>query len=568
MPRSGHLVETHPDGNVTAKGSKVGRSGKPLELLSTGSAALVGVVVQGVAVSPRDESPHLEVFAAARSRLAEAATARERVVAVWNGLDPEDMFGAWLDTGEDGRGELRAGCRIADEAAEALDRHTAAFLRATKESMDAAVLAAAQTVCMPLWPVDADLHRMPLVGTAEEFDALVPDGQLLGLRPDQVRVLRELQPFAAGSSAAAFVGTHMSHLAAALNALGRGERLVCGWATHTGPDLRIPDGATLVRLETEPDGPLTSPRLLATFEVDPPELVGQVDVLPNVALDLALTVPPGPADLDDNFQARSRSLLVIVRHLIDGLERSVSTPTFIQQFGRLDDLAPTAASSVWKPVAFDSAEQEAEVQESLTRSDLHLASFRGDDGTYTLLRLDGDRVFGREVPEASPPAPSLPLGTGTELATLDAAAEWGLPDFVFHARVVAKGSGRREIGDGTLVTGNRGIALQVKARNGVTTDASRESSWLRKMAGEGLRQAHGTIRSTLSNPNLSLTNFRGREVKLPGDTIDWVPVVVLDHPSPPDDVVPDREPDKTGLILLRRERYCGSASKDVGVWGK
>ncbi|MGB7979853.1 MAG: hypothetical protein WCF36_03545 [Candidatus Nanopelagicales bacterium] len=308
-----------------------------------------------------------------------------------------------------------------------------------------------------------------------------------------------------------------------------------------------------MRFETGSDGPLTTPRLLATFQVDPPEAAGQVKLLPNVAVDLALLVPPWPANVDDNFQARSWNLHATARHLIDGLERSVSTPTFIQQFGRLDDLAPTGASAVWNPVVFDSAEQEAEAREGLTGSDLNLASVRGDDGTYTLLRLDGDRVVGREIPEASPPGPSLSLGAGTELATLEAAAEWGLPDFVFHAKVVTKGSGRREIGDGTLVTRNRGISLQVKARDGAPTDATRESNWLRKKAGEGLRQAHGTIRTTLTDPNLSLTNLRGREVELPGDTIDWVPVVILDHPSPPDDVVPDREPDKNGLVLLRRD---------------
>jgi len=404
---------------ATTSTAKEGRPfGKPLEPVPAGSAALVGVVVQCAAMSSSGESPHLEVFAAARSRLAEAATTREQGMAVWNALDPDHVFAAWLDTGEDGRGELRAGSSIAEEVAEELDRHAATFLSAVKESMDAAVLATAQTVCTSMWPVEPDLHRMPLMTTSAEFDALVPNGHLLGLRPDQVRVLRELQPFAAGSSAAGFVGTHMSHLAAALGALGQGQRLVCGWATHNGPELRLPDGAALVSFETESDGPLASPRLLATFQVDPPEAAGDVEVLPNVALDMVLMALPWPANMDDNFQARSRSLLVIAKHLIDGLEGSVSTPTFIQQFGRLDDLAPSAASTVWMPVVFDSVEQEAETREGLAGSDLNLANFRGDDGTYTLLRLDGDRVVGREIPEASPPEPSLPLGTGTELATL------------------------------------------------------------------------------------------------------------------------------------------------------
>jgi len=31
---------------------------------------------------------------------------------------------------------------------------------------------------------------------------------------------------------------------------------------------------------------------------------------------------------------------------------------------------------------------------------------------------------------------------------------WGLPDFVFRPRVVSKGSGRRELGDATIITGS------------------------------------------------------------------------------------------------------------------
>ena len=66
-------------------------------------------------------------------------------------------------------------------------------------------------------------------------------------------------------------------------------------------------------------------------------------------------------------------------------------------------------------------------------------------------------------------------------------------------------------------------------------------------------QPGATDKGSLSDPGLSLVNFQGREVPLPGDTIDWVPVVVLDHPSPPDDVIPNREPGKIGLILMRRD---------------
>jgi hypothetical protein len=378
-------------------------------------------------MSSRPQPSHPEVFAAARSLLAAAAAAREAVIAFWNDLERDDVFEAWLDTTDDGRGELRAGSFLPKQAAATLSRQAAAFLTNVKGAMDAAVLAAGQSVCTPLWPIDPEAHRMPLAGTPAEFDALVPNGQLLGLRPDQVRTLREFQPFTGGSPAGEFISLPMSHLMAALGALERGERLVCAWATHTGPEVRLPDGATLASLETASDGPLTSPRLLTTIRVDPPEAIGQVDVLPNVALDLILNVPPWPANMDDNFQARSRNLLIAARHLIEGMERSVSTPTFIQQYGRIDDLAPSMSLALWKPVLFDSAEQETDVREGLAQSDLNLASIRGDDCTYTLVRLDGEAVVGREIPEASQPEPTMALGPGTELVALEGRRRVGPP---------------------------------------------------------------------------------------------------------------------------------------------
>ena len=142
-----------------------------------------------------------------------------------------------MSTSSDGRGELWAGSYISDTALKVLEGHATTFVEAAKAAMDAAVVATAQTVCSTLWPVDPATHRMPLEPTGEAFDALVAQGHLLGLRPDQVRTLRELQPFVTGTRAADFVGAHTTHLAAALDAISRGDRLTVGWATHTGPEL-------------------------------------------------------------------------------------------------------------------------------------------------------------------------------------------------------------------------------------------------------------------------------------------------------------------------------------------
>lgn len=501
----------------------------------------------------RDAPPPLEAFESSRSCLRAAADARRSLLEAWNSLKELDVFDLSIRAEDDGRAELWAASEIPSEVEELLDQHSRVFLTSVKAAMDAAVFATAQTVCNALWPVEPDEHRIPLCENPSEFNSLVDDGLLLGLRPDQVRVLHQLQPYQSGDESREYIGRTMSHLAAALAAAKRGQRLVRAWATNFEPEFHPDDGVTVQELTLDPGG-LLSPHLrLMQFRVAPPEAAHGIRVRPNVALDPILNAPPWPTNLDDNISRRTNGLLVIARRLIEGLERSVSTPTFIQHFGRIDDVAPTVAASVWEPVRFDDADWEAEVREGLKNSNLNLASYRGDEGQYTLLRLDGDTIIGRDIPEASPPELTDGLGAGVEKATLEAAAVLGLPDFVFHPKVVRKGSGRREIGDGTIITGSRGIALQVKARESATNDPSREASWLQKKAGEALRQARGTIRSTLCDPTLSLTNLRGRTLPLTGDTIDWVPLVILDHPAPPDDVTPDREPDTKGLVLLRRD---------------
>ena len=469
-------------------------------------------------------------------------------------MHQDDPFDVTVHTDADGTGELWAVGGPPAQVAAILQDHAKAFLISVKAAMDAAVCAAAETVCTPLGPIDPDMHRMPLCSSREEFDSLVPNEHFVGLRPDQVRVLHELQPYQSGNANRDYIGHTVTHLAESLEAAELGNEVVGVWATNYEPEFHPPAGSKVESFDVQQSGLLQSRKLLARFHVTPPDTVGEVQVRPNVALDPVFSAPPWPIKLEDNADARSSGLLVIARRLIEGLERSVSTPTFIQQFGRLDDVGPIVATSVWLPVQFADKKQETEARTGLAQSDLNLASYRADDGTtYTLMRIEGDTVVGREIPEASPPGPSADVGLGVELATLDAAAALGLPDFVFRPKVVRKGSGLREFGDGTIVTGGRGIALQVKAREGATDDPQREANWLRKKAGEGLRQAHGTIRSTLTDSALKLTNLRDRTVSLPGGTIHWVPVVIVDHPNPPHDVIPDREMDKHGLVLLRRD---------------
>lgn len=162
-------------------------------------------------------------------------------------------------------------------------------------------------------------------------------------------------------------------------------------------------------------------------------------------------------------------------------------------------------------------------------------------------------ILVRDIQSASPVRDDLPHGDAAEVATRDAAAVWGMPDFVYRPARLAVGSGSREIGDGTLIVGDRGVVIQVKGREGETGDDDRERRWLTKHVASGLRQAHGTIRN-LRRTTVQMTNGRGRTFPVDGRGIRWFAVVVVEHPWVPDDFTPPVEQQRNpSLVVVRRD---------------
>lgn len=496
------------------------------------------------------------VFAYARGWLAKAGAARDDMNAAWNAGTGQDeaAFDAWVEMLEDGTRELWCSFELAQEHAEQVEHAAAAFVRAIKASLDACVVAAANATSR--WGLaDPDTHRMPLCTHADEFDALPRQDRLKYLRPDQVRALRELQPFAGGTRSKDFVGRQMTHLAEALGALHAAKPLFGAWVDNINPIFDLPEDARIARLNIDPPGVARPRRRVASFAIKPDYRYSDVSADPNVSVDAVLDVGPEPVNPDDNASFRTRSLMLLTTRLIEGLERSVNTDSLLDRFGSLDELLPPSVSEEWKPVWFDDPADAARTREQVAASDIGRATYRGAEGHLVFLKIDGDgQIVGREIPDAAPPPiGSDSQGIAVERATRAAGARWGLPDFVLEPAVVRKGSGIREYPDGTILTGNRGVALQVKARDSTTDTPERARNWLTKKSTDGLRQARGTIRTTLGGTEVTLNNLRGRAITFNGKAVDWLPVVILDHPDPPEEVT--IEPDGKGphVVLMRRD---------------
>ena len=170
-----------------------------------------------------------------------------------------------------------------------------------------------------------------------------------------------------------------------------------------------------------------------------------------------------------------------------------------------------------------------------------------DAPSLTLTIETSTGVYLRPIRPATTLPPDMPLGDAAEQATRDAAARWGLPDFVFHPAQRRRGSATREVGDAILVVGKTAASVQVKARE-AEGDEARERSWLDKKIRKATRQAVGTVRSLRSTPETALVNSRGREVLIKGPEKDWLCLVVLDHPG-----IDGYVPESSAVVLLRRD---------------
>jgi hypothetical protein len=174
-------------------------------------------------------------------------------------------------------------------------------------------------------------------------------------------------------------------------------------------------------------------------------------------------------------------------------------------------------------------------------------------GWLTLVVDTGQGALIRHVPPASPLRDDIKQGTAAEEATHEAASMLGLPDFVYAAKIRQVGSGTRELGDGLIIIGDAGVALQVKSREAMSADTDKERRWISKVVNKGLSQAGGTIRQLKREP-AALTNRRGRTLEIDGNDLDWLICLVIDHEDPPREVVPDIT--GTGyptVVLLRRD---------------
>lgn len=302
--------------------------------------------------------------------------------------------------------------------------------------------------------------------------------------------------------------------------------MVGAWVTPVKPQLHVTPPVVVQSLEPSSPGELVDDRDVARYTLSGYEYGRDVFGQAGSYIDLGFAEGYQPATDEDTFDHRVNLVIDVVTRFVVSFEWLAD-----QIPGSRWLMASPEHPSTWTEASASPRLWTGEELEGVTSSDFGLGIV-SDDDQLTLLVSTEHGVFERSIPAATPLNRYAPRGPAAERATQDAAATWGLPDFVMSPMVERKGPGVREISDGLIVAGDRGLVVQVKSRDSAPGSDEREASWLTKKIAEGGWQVDGTARR-LSSKTTTMVNGRGRTVELDGATITWTGVVIVDHPSPP-----------------------------------
>ncbi|WP_436790005.1 hypothetical protein [Yinghuangia sp. YIM S10712] len=391
----------------------------------------------------------------------------------------------------------------------------------------------------------------PVADSPDAFQDLLADLCMDGTLRTHVAMVEDCQPYQgrADDQVIDLLRRSLAHLVHWDAALDDGA-VVSAWATPVEPRVHAEPPEAVASVVPSSSGALGGDdRVLAEYRLVGHHPGGSVSAQAGTNVDICFVDGFTPSDADDTFDRRLASAIeAVVRLAVSFAWLSSRVP------GSRRILLPPAAdgSSPWTEATRSSRGWTDDELAMLATSDIGLGRAR-DAETITLLVTTPDGVYERVIPQASPLRTHPKRGVAAELAVEAAAATWGLPDFVMAPSVERKGNSVREISDGLLVVGSRGVVVQSKAREVEPGTAEREASWITKQLTAAAKQIHGTVRRLKAKP-VQKVNGRGRSIRVDSPAVDWVGVVIIDHPCPPDGLyVPAPQKATPVVNLCRRE---------------
>jgi hypothetical protein len=425
-----------------------------------------------------------ELYPQAYEHLRAAREAKCEMAATWSELLDGGLVESSVVTNDDGTGRITAFAAWPVGSRDALTRLFKKCLDELWACLDSLITESVTMFSVHKRLRDPGRPRyFPMADSEEALDELLAECCLDGVMSRQADMVIDCQPF---------WGVHDDHrvqrcrtglrLLLEWTAGLEAGSMVGAWVTPVEPQLHVTTPVVLQSLELLTPGDLADSRDVARYTLKGYEFGADVFGQAGSFIDLGLADGHQPAHQDDTFDHH-------VNMVIDVVTR------FAVSFAWLADQIPGSRGlvvsnehpSIWTEASASPRFWAGEELEALAASDFGVGIV-SDSDHLTLLVTTENGVFERSIPGATALNRYAPRGAAAERAMQDAAASWGLPDFVMSPMVERKGSGVREISDGLIVVGDRGLVVQVKSRDTEPGTAEREALWLTKKIAAGGRQ--------------------------------------------------------------------------------
>ena len=493
-----------------------------------------------------------ELYPEAWQHVKAARQAKATMASTWGSYLDADLNEAEVLTYPDGHGRITVRADWPVEARETLTnlfKVCTSELRACLDSLVSESVAMFSVLKRPRAPERP--RFFPIADSEEGFNALLEESCLDGVLQRQFQMVLDCQPFrrVPDDEAVERFRIGLRQLLDWTVRLESGSQ-VGAWITPIDPELRVEPPTEVVHFEVLAPGALDTERDVAHYALANYSGQGNVSGKAGSYVDLAFPDGFSPSSAQDTFDRRlNLTIDVVERFLISFTWLADTTP--IPKRVRTDSNQPIRRT--WVEASQSSRRWSDAELTALKQSDLGLGIV-SDTDQLTLLVATADGVYERIIPDASPLRGHKKRGIAAESAAQDAAATWGLPDFVMRPHVERTGSGVREVSDGLLLVGDRGLIVQVKSRDADSGTPIREASWLTKKITEAARQADGTARR-LSSKTTEMVNGRGRSITVNGSHVGWTGVVIIDHPSPPDNYRIENPVSRIPIVVLLRRDW-------------
>jgi hypothetical protein len=492
-----------------------------------------------------------ELYPEASRHLMAAFEAKAALSTTWARYLDDGLIDIVIVTQPDGAGRIAVVAYWPVGARAALTSLFATCTSELRASLDSLVTESVDLFSILKRPRAPQQRRLfPLSDSEDHFKSLLTQSCMDGVLDTQFQVVLGSQPFSKSPDhdTAKRVRVALRHLLEWSAALADGHQLGA-WVTPVSPEIEAEPPTEIHHFSILEPGTLDTERDVASFDLANYSGQGGISGTAGSYVDLAFRHWKEPTGIEETLSRQVDLAIDAVARLGDIFASlAEAAPASKRVIARPDQ----ANSVAWLEAAQSSRRWGADDLAKLKNSETGIGVVV-DTSELTLLVATGDEVYERTVPDASPLNAHIQRGVAAEGAVRDAAATWGLPDFVLRPHVERKGRGVREISDGLLLAGDHGLIIEVKSRDTTPGSPSREVAWLAKKIAEGARQAGGTLRR-LSSDTVNMVNGRGRDISINGAEVRWVGVVIIDHPAPPADYrIPDLSCSFPIVVLLRRD---------------